>query len=44
MDNKAVVYIHGKGGNAEEHYKDLFHDCDVIGLDYTGTIPVGRKK
>ena len=35
--DKAVIYIHGKGGNAEEaiHYKPLFSDCDVIGLDYT---------
>lgn len=45
MDNKAVVYIHGKGGNAEEtkHYKDLFHDCDVIGLDYTAQFPWEAK-
>ena len=35
--DKAVIYIHGKGGNAEEaiHYKPLFRNCDVIGLDYT---------
>ena len=34
--DKAVIYIHGKGGNAEEaiHYKPLFSNCDVIGLDY----------
>ena len=34
--DKAVIYIHGKGGDAEEalHYKSLFSDCDVIGLDY----------
>ena len=33
--DKAVIYIHGKGGNAEEaiHYKPLFSNCDVIGLD-----------
>ena len=32
--DKAVIYIHGKGGNAEEaiHYKPLFSNCDVIGL------------
>ena len=32
----AVIYIHGKGGSASEseHYKPLFPDCDVIGLDY----------
>ena len=31
-----VIYIHGKGGSAmeSEHYKPLFPDCDVIGLDY----------
>ena len=32
----AVLYIHGKGGSASEaeHYKVLFPDQDVIGLDY----------
>ena len=32
----AVIYIHGKGGSAAEceHYKSLFPDCEVIGLDY----------
>jgi len=32
----AILYIHGKGGSAEEseHYKPLFPDCEVIGLDY----------
>ena len=32
---KAVLYIHGKGGNAEEaeHYKLFFNDYDVFGLD-----------
>jgi len=32
----AVIYIHGKGGNAaeSEHYKLLFPDHEVIGLDY----------
>ena len=31
-----ILYIHGKGGSAteSEHYKCLFPDCDVIGLDY----------
>ena len=39
--DKAVIYIHGKGGNAEEaiHYKPFFSDCDVIGLDYTAQFP-----
>lgn len=37
----AVIYIHGKGGNAAEaeHYKSLFHDCDVIGIDYQSSLP-----
>ncbi len=32
----AILYIHGKGGSAleSEHYKSLFPDCEVIGLDY----------
>ena len=32
----ALIYIHGKGGCAaeSEHYKPLFPNCDVIGLDY----------
>ena len=31
-----ILYIHGKGGSAaeSEHYKPLFPDCEVIGLDY----------
>ena len=35
---KAVLYIHGRGGSAEEaeHYKPLFPDCDVFGLHYRG--------
>ena len=38
---KALVYIHGKGGNAEEceHYRPLFPDCDVIGFDYHAQTP-----
>ena len=32
----ALLYIHGKGGSAaeSEHYKPLFPDYDVMGLDY----------
>ena len=32
----AILYIHGKGGSAteSEHYKPLFPDNEVIGLDY----------
>ena len=35
--NKAIIYIHGKGGNAKEaeHYKPLFENAEVIGFDYT---------
>ena len=37
----AVLYIHGKGGSAAEceHYKPLFPDCEVFGLDYQTFIP-----
>lgn len=44
--DKAVIYIHGKGGNAEEaiHYKQLFRDCDVIGLEYTAQFPWEAKE
>lgn len=38
---KLVVYVHGKDGSAEEseHYKSLFPDYDVIGLDYKTFTP-----
>ena len=41
MNNKAVIYIHGKGGSAGEadRYRSLFPDCDVIGLDYRAQTP-----
>lgn len=37
----AVLYIHGKEGSAaeSEHYKPLFPDCEVIGLDYQTFTP-----
>ena len=37
----AVIYIHGKGGSAAEceHYKPLFPDCKVFGLDYQTFTP-----
>ena len=37
----AILYIHGKGGSAmeSEHYKLLFPDCEVIGLDYQTFTP-----
>ncbi len=38
---RAVLYLHGLGGSAAEaeHYRPLFSDCDVIGLDYHGIAP-----
>lgn len=42
---KAIVYIHGKGGGAEEsvHYEPLFPGCDVIGFDYKAETPWDAK-
>ena len=36
-----VLYIHGKGGSAAEceHYKPLFPNCEVFGLDYQTFTP-----
>ena len=44
--DKLVIYIHGKGGSATEaeHYKPLFADCDVIGLDYAAQSPWEAKE
>ena len=44
--NQVVIYIHGKGGNAEEaeYYKKLFEDSDVIGFDYTAQTPWEAKE
>ena len=41
MKQKAVIYIHGQGGNVveAEHYKPLFPDCVVIGFDYKAQTP-----
>ena len=46
MMDKAIVYIHGQGGNAKEadHYKALFKDYDVVGLDYKAQTPWEAKK
>ncbi len=37
----AVLYIHGKGGSAAEceHYRPLFPDLEVFGLDYRTFTP-----
>ena len=42
---KLVLYIHGKGGSGEEatHYRPLFPDRDVIGLDYAAVTPWEAK-
>ena len=39
--HKAVLYIHGRGGSASEseHYKALFPECEVMGLDYQTFTP-----
>ena len=36
-----VLYIHSKGGSAaeSEHYRPLFPDCEVFGLDYQTFTP-----
>ena len=36
-----VLYVHGKGGSAQEaaHYAPLFPDCAVVGLDYRANTP-----
>jgi len=41
LKNTLVIYVHGKGGNADEaeHYKKLFADCDVVGFDYKSETP-----
>ena len=43
---KAVLYIHGKGGSAEEadRYKKICNGYDVFGLDYKGTTPWETKE
>ena len=40
-----VIYVHGKGGNADEalHYKNLFPEADVLGLDYKAETPWDAK-
>ena len=42
---KLVIYVHGKGGSAEEakHYQPLFADSDVIGFDYKSQNPWEAK-
>ena len=41
-----VVYVHGKGGSAEEagYYRPLFPDSEVIGFDYRAQSPWEAKE
>lgn len=41
-----VVYIHGKGGSAQEaeHYRALFQDSDVVGFVYRSQTPWEAKE
>ncbi len=43
---KAILYIHGKGGNPKEaeYYKALFKEYDVVGFDYFSQSPWEAKK
>ena len=45
MEN-AIIYIHGKGGNAKEafHYQSVFRDSAVIGFDYQAQTPWEAKE
>ena len=40
-----VIYVHGKGGTADEvkHYKPLFAESDVLGFDYKSQNPWEAK-
>lgn len=42
---KAILYIHGKGGNANEaeHYKPICSGYDVFGMDYCSETPWEAK-
>lgn len=43
---RAVLYIHGQGGNASEaeHYVPLFPECDVVGMEYQARNPWEAKE
>ena len=45
MKEQTVIYIHGKGGSAAEaeHYRPLFPDASVLGLDYLSETPWEAK-
>lgn len=42
---RLVIYVHGKGGSAEEakHYQPLFSESDVLGFDYKSQNPWEAK-
>ena len=44
-NEKAILYVHGKGGTAQEaeHYKSLFPEYDVFGMDYKYFTPWETK-
>ena len=44
--NSLIIYVHGKGGSAEEaeHYKSLFPESKVIGFDYQSQNPWEAKE
>lgn len=41
-----VIYVHGKGGSAQEaeHYGTLFTDAEVVGFDYRAQTPWEAKE
>ena len=43
---KCVLYLHGKGGSADEaeYYKPFFPDSDVIGVEYRGDNPWNARE
>lgn len=42
---RTVIYVHGKGGSAEEaeHYQPLFAESEVVGFDYKSQTPWEAK-
>lgn len=43
---KAILYIHGKDGNANEaeHYKSICSGYDIFGMDYSSKTPWEAKE
>lgn len=46
MGETTVIYVHGKGGSADEaeHYRALFPNSEVIGFDYHSQTPWEAKE